>query len=213
MCIAFKKVLGKMVGKLSILKRKILIEMGVVKEPKDRIISLQKKGLRIGEKVLIHPEAIIDPNYCFLISIGNRCVVNRDAKILAHDATAHPFLDGHGRLGKVVIEDNCIIGTDVIILPGVRIGPNALVASGSMVNKDIPPNSCVAGVPARFYSTFEKFLETQRKGISNGYVVDGEKVRKEGFTEETKTKILKESSKGDVYISGCRGMENARFNY
>jgi carbonic anhydrase/acetyltransferase-like protein (isoleucine patch superfamily) len=170
-------------------------------------------SLTLSFGFFIIPSSIIDPNYSFLISIGNKCVINRGVKILAHDATAHPFLDGHGRLGRVKIEDNCIIGTDVIILPGVKIGPNVLIASGSMVNKDIPSNSCVAGVPARFYFTFENFIKMNKEKMEHSYIIDGERIRKTGFTEEDKKKILEESEKGDVYISGCRGMDSARYNY
>nr|WP_303234909.1 DapH/DapD/GlmU-related protein [Methanosphaera cuniculi] len=42
----------------------------------------------------------------------------------------------------------CWIGTNAIILPGVTIGDNVIVAAGSVVTKDIPDNMIVGGVPA-----------------------------------------------------------------
>lgn len=50
---------------------------------------------------------------------------------------------------SVVIKKNAWIGAAATILPGVTIGENAVVAAGSVVTKDVPPNSVVAGVPAR----------------------------------------------------------------
>lgn len=49
----------------------------------------------------------------------------------------------------VIIEKHVWIGAGTVILPGVRIGENAVVAAGSLINKDVPPFSMVAGVPAR----------------------------------------------------------------
>ena len=45
--------------------------------------------------------------------------------------------------------DGCWICTGAIILSGVTIGKNSIVAAGSVVNKDIPPYTLVAGVPAK----------------------------------------------------------------
>ncbi len=49
----------------------------------------------------------------------------------------------------IVIERNAWIGIAATIMPGVTIGENSIVASGAMVTRDVPPNSIVAGVPAR----------------------------------------------------------------
>ena len=49
----------------------------------------------------------------------------------------------------VVIEDDVWIGTNAVVLPGVRIGTHSVVAAGAVVTKDVPPHSLVAGVPAK----------------------------------------------------------------
>lgn len=54
--------------------------------------------------------------------------------------------------GKVVIEDNVWIGDKATILPGVTIGRNSIVGANSVVTKPVPPNSVVAGNPARIIS-------------------------------------------------------------
>lgn len=51
-------------------------------------------------------------------------------------------------MGPVVIEDHCWIGNGVMIMPGVTIGHHSTVATNSVVTKDVPPHSLVAGNPA-----------------------------------------------------------------
>ena len=74
----------------------------------------------------------------------------------------HPFIaeerlladypDGNYDLeyaSSIIIKDNCWICSSVTICGDVTIGENSIVAAGAVVNKDIPPNSIVAGVPAK----------------------------------------------------------------
>jgi len=60
------------------------------------------------------------------------------------------------------IGKECNIGAQSMILPGVRIGDNCVVAAASVVMKDVPPNCLVAGNPARI---MEKGIQTGRLGI------------------------------------------------
>ncbi|MOA49611.1 2,3,4,5-tetrahydropyridine-2,6-dicarboxylate N-acetyltransferase [compost metagenome] len=53
----------------------------------------------------------------------------------------------------VFIEDNVWIGEKAVILKGVRIGHNSIVAAGAVVTKNVPPFSIVAGVPAKVIKT------------------------------------------------------------
>lgn len=56
---------------------------------------------------------------------------------------------GYESRGGVVIEDNVWLGTGVIVLDGVTIGSGSVIGAGSVVTKDIPPNSIAVGVPAK----------------------------------------------------------------
>lgn len=58
---------------------------------------------------------------------------------------------------EVNIGDNCWIGAGAIILPGVTIGNGSVVAAGALVNKDVPDNVMVAGVPA----VVKKYLKSE----------------------------------------------------
>ena len=57
---------------------------------------------------------------------------------------------------KVTIEDDCWIGANAVILPGVTIGRHCVVAAGAVVTKDVPPYSLVGGVPARIMKTLSQ---------------------------------------------------------
>jgi maltose O-acetyltransferase len=70
--------------------------------------------------------------------------------------TSHPFGPADFRCGEeltyapIVIEEGAWIALKCTILPGVTIGRGAVVATGSVVAKDVAPNTLVGGVPARF---------------------------------------------------------------
>lgn len=51
--------------------------------------------------------------------------------------------------GPVILKRNCKIGSHSVIMPGVIVGENAVVGAMSFVNRDVPENATVAGVPAR----------------------------------------------------------------
>ena len=53
----------------------------------------------------------------------------------------------------ILIKRNAWIGAGATILPGVTIGENAIVAAGAVVSRDVPPNTVVAGVPAKVVKT------------------------------------------------------------
>lgn len=81
--------------------------------------------------------------------------------------------------GKVVIGNNVYIGNNALIMPGVSIGDNVLVAAGSVVCHSVPSNVVVGGNPARIVSTIEQYKQrnlpynTNTKGLS---IVEKKKV-------------------------------------
>ena len=63
------------------------------------------------------------------------------------------------KYNRITILENCFIGFGAIILPGVNIGPNSVVAAGSVVVRDVPQNTVVGGNPARFLKSIEEYAE------------------------------------------------------
>lgn len=114
----------------------------------------------IGERCFVHPASYItDRAY---IRFGNNVRMAR-CSIVGHDGSVNMINCAFGlkldAVGKVDIRDNVFIGTGAIILSGVTIGPNAVVAAGSVVRSDVPEGMVVAGVPAKPVGTLAMMVE------------------------------------------------------
>ena len=95
----------------------------------------------------------------FLITIGDQVQITNGTKIFTHGGAfilrkKYPDIDF---FGKVVIKDNVYIGNNCLIMPGVTIGSNVLVAAGSVVTKTIPNNVVVGGNPAKILCSILEF--------------------------------------------------------
>lgn len=105
-----------------------------------------------------------------LVVIGDRVQFGPNVSIYSagHDTSVLSrikFVEfGH----PVFIEDDCWIGGNVIILPGVRIGKGSTVGAGSVVTKDIPPYSVAVGNPCRVRKTIPS-VEEEEQDPSNPY--------------------------------------------
>lgn len=87
------------------------------------------------------------------IEIGDRVYLGSNVTIMDTDFHALSprarWLGDEGKSEPVRIEDDVFVGTQALILKGVTIGRGAVVGAGSVVSKDVPPFSIVAGNPAR----------------------------------------------------------------
>jgi maltose O-acetyltransferase len=106
------------------------------------------KNIFAGDDVLINYNVVILDDAP--VHIGNNCMIAPGVLITAvgHPTDPQGRLDSIAQAKPVVIGDNVWIGGNSTILPGVTIGKNVVVAGGSVVNRDIPDNCIVAGVPA-----------------------------------------------------------------
>ncbi|WP_285060291.1 acyltransferase [Pedobacter ginsengisoli] len=98
----------------------------------------------------------------FLITIGNFVTIANGVKFITHDGAAGLMKDQKGRryyFNRITIGNNVFLGLDSIIMPGVKIENNVIVAAGSVVTKSIPEGSIVAGVPAKIIGSFDELKE------------------------------------------------------
>ena len=110
--------------------------------------------LTIGSDVWINVGCFFELNDT--ISIGDRVAIAHEVTCLT---STHILGPEHARAGPLTtapirIESGVWIGARTIVLPGVTIGKGAVVGAGSVVNKDVPANSMVAGAPARVKKRF-----------------------------------------------------------
>lgn len=133
-----------------------------------------KQKAKIGKYNKIHPTSIFRQGE--RISIGNNCLINHNNVLQAgkvygkiiignHVMTGPnvmmfafnhctllngvPMINQNYIEGNIIIEDDVWIGAGSVILAGVRIGKGAVIASNAVVNKDVPANTIVGGVPAK----------------------------------------------------------------
>ncbi len=120
----------------------------------------RKKGYKVGYNNRIFIDGLGSEPY--LVKIGNHCTITSGVKFITHDGGAWIFREEIPNLnvfGTIEIKDNCFIGICSIILPNVTIGPNSVVGAGSVVTKNVPPNTVVAGVPARIICSINEYKE------------------------------------------------------
>lgn len=106
-------------------------------------------GVRVGEHC--HIGAIDEVN------IGNNVLMGSKVYITDHhhgdtceeDLLQLPVERRLYSKGKVVIEDNVFIGDNAVIMPGVRVGHNSVIAANAVVTKDVLPFNVIGGVPGK----------------------------------------------------------------
>lgn len=102
----------------------------------------------IGVHVLLGADCILNPNYP--ITIGDRTAISPQSSLWTHGYhTAFSVLDGfNSRFGPVIISKDCWLGFKTSVLAGVTVGEGTIVATASVVTKDIPARVFVGGAPA-----------------------------------------------------------------
>lgn len=142
-----------MVGK--ILKKIINIKwIFYSKERQARLL-----GVQLGENNFISSKFWSTEPY--LIKVGDNCQITNGVKFFTHGGGGavrklYPEFDCFGRieLGNYVY-----LGNNTLIMPGVSIGNNVLVAAGSVVAKSIPSNVVIGGNPATVICSLEEYTE------------------------------------------------------
>lgn len=124
--------------------------------------QLRRDGVSIGAYSRINRDCCLDARGP--IRIGENVSVSPEVMILT---ASHRFDDPRFPVEtrEVIIEDHVWIGSRAVVLPGVTLGRGSVVAAGSVVTRDVPPLTIVAGVPAAPVGT--------RPTEATTYVLDG----------------------------------------
>lgn len=134
--------------------RKVLKDIGSsLPFNKLRVVLLKLSGHRVGKSVWIGKGLLIIDD-CSLkerVVIGNRVAFAPRVTLVLQSFPNFSMIKGIAptRCADITIDDDAWIGTGSIILPGVKIGKGSVIGAGSIVTKDVPPWSVVAGNPAR----------------------------------------------------------------
>ncbi|HOI94709.1 MAG TPA: acyltransferase [Syntrophobacter fumaroxidans] len=124
-------------------------------------VTIREKT-RIGNHVVVGTNTVIDgqvvigdfvkiESNCYIpthVTIGSRVFLGPNVT-MANDRYPLKMRDRYVAEGPT-LEDGVTLGAGVVVCPGVRIGRDVFVAAGSVVTKDVPPETMVLGVPGRF---------------------------------------------------------------
>ncbi len=107
--------------------------------------------LTIGDRCFVGDEVMLDVRGG--IEIGDDVTLSNRTSVVSHINVGyadHPLQDSYPtKEDGVVFKKGSYTGTGAIILPGVKVGENAVVGAGAVVTKNVPDKTVVAGVPAR----------------------------------------------------------------
>lgn len=125
------------------------------KSPLNYALSI---GVRIGKSTRIsdYKHWSSEP---YLITIGDNCAITNEVKFFTHGGgrvfrKEYPNYDCFGR---ITIGNDVYIGARSMIMPGVTIEDNVIVAAGSVITKSVPSGMVVGGNPAKILCTVDEF--------------------------------------------------------
>lgn len=121
-------------------------------------------GAKIGDNCEIFSSASLGGEP-YLVSIGNNVRITTNVVFITHDGGVWVLrnqkkeLADIDRFGEIHIGNNVHIGNNAVIMPGVTIGDNCIIGVGTIVTKNIPSDSIVAGIPGRVIETIDEYYK------------------------------------------------------
>ena len=138
----------------------------------------KKVGVNCGEDLHIYG-TVHWGSEPWIITIGQNVHLTQGVSFLTHDAGILIFKKDYPDLEltkPITIGDDVYIGSNTLILGGVKIGNKVIIGCGSIITKDIPDNSVVVGVPGRVIKTADEYLEKAKlNSIHLGHLKGQEK--------------------------------------
>lgn len=131
--------------------------------PQDKAKAMKSKCYFMGDNVSLFTSSLGTEPY--LLSIHDNVMVAAGVQFITHDVSCFTMSRYLGlpddkpldKVAPITLWDNCMIGAFSILMPGCSVGKNSVVATGSVVTKQIPDNEVWGGVPAKFIMTTEEY--------------------------------------------------------
>lgn len=144
----------------NVVNKLLLVVSRTFPHNKSRIQALKLSGMKVGKNVYLGQNMTIisDNKYKNLIvDIGDRVSIAPNVTTILVSGANNSLLSEiiPWKFGSIHFEDDCWIGTGVIVYPNVTIGRAAVVMAGAVVTKDVPPYTIVGGVPAKIIKIIE----------------------------------------------------------
>jgi len=120
--------------------------------PACRVWLQRMRGVKIGKNVFLGAEVLIDPAFPNLVTLEDYVSIAGRNILMAHSDPTFPIREQgllEAEFKPIKVEQGAWVTMGAIILPGVTVGRNSVVAAGAVVTKDVPPYTMVAGIPAR----------------------------------------------------------------
>ena len=111
------------------------------------------KNIHLGKNIIINSDCNFQDQGG--IYIGDNTIIEKNVVMKTINYDLNPKTRGDMWPKPIHIGQNVWIGTGAIILPGVNIGDNSVIAAGSVVTKDVPENSVYGGNPAKLIKNIE----------------------------------------------------------
>lgn len=113
-----------------------------------------------GTNITLGEYTYVNMNCSFVddgkINVGKKVMFGPGVAVAAVGHPIRPDMRKYMYTDTVTIEDNCWIGANVTICPGVTVGENSVIGAGSVVTKDIPANVIAAGNPCKVIREFDE---------------------------------------------------------
>jgi len=129
---------------------RIIFRTGVTVEGNCRFVSAREGTIDIGEGSIVTAYAIINGGADVLV--GRQCIIGPRASINANEHCFErdvPVRQQGFVHADVILEDDCWLAANVVLMKGVRLGKGSVIGAGAVVTRDTEPYSINGGVPAK----------------------------------------------------------------